>query len=33
MNKTTILKPLELKEGLHFRILFLQQQAIKVFEF
>jgi hypothetical protein len=33
MNKTTILKPLELKEDLPFRNCFLQQQAIKVFEF
>jgi hypothetical protein len=33
MNKTKILKPLELKENLPFRNLFLQQQAIEVFEF
>jgi hypothetical protein len=33
MNKTTILKPLELKEDLHFRKCFLQQKAIKLFEF
>jgi hypothetical protein len=33
MNKTIILKPFELKEDLPFRKKYLQQQAIKVFEF
>jgi hypothetical protein len=33
MSKTTILKPFELKEYLGFNKKYLQQQAIKVFEF
>ncbi len=33
MNKTTILKPLELKEDLPFSKKYLQQQATKKFEF
>jgi len=33
MSKTTILKPFELKEYLTFNKKYLQQQAIKVFEF
>jgi hypothetical protein len=32
MNKTTILKPLQLKEDLPFSKKYLQQQATKVFE-
>jgi hypothetical protein len=33
MNKTTILKPLELKENLPFNKKYLQQQVINIFEF
>jgi len=33
MNKTTILKPLELKEDLSFSKKYLQQQATNFFEF